>query len=229
VNACLLFVQISLLNLGARRTTGANATVLMSVYPVPLALGAHFMIPGDRLTLRRLGGFALSLLGIVAVFAHDLSLSAANWVGNLIVVSSAILLGLKEVYMKRCLVTVSRDKLVFWQALLSLPLFGAYTILAEGPDWHQCLSRAEGNNLFAAAVAIGYQGVIVVGFCFMSWAWLLARYQASKLAALTFFTPLCGMLFSHWMLGDALGPGLWLGAALVAAGVTIGATEAPEE
>ena len=66
---------------------------------------------------------------------------------------------------------------------------------------------------------------MIAGFCFMCWTWLLSRYRASKIAAFAFITPLCGLLLSHWVLGDELRAGLWLGALLVASGVTIATTE----
>jgi drug/metabolite transporter (DMT)-like permease len=87
------------------------------------------------------------------------------------------------------------------------------------------MSESGSAGFLAAAISLAYQGIVIAGFCFLSWAWLMSRYQASKLAALAFFTPPCGVLISHWVLGDALGPGLWLGTLLVGAGVAVATAE----
>lgn len=225
VNAALLFAQISLMNLGLVRTTGANGTVLMSSYPVLVAVAAHLMVPGDQLTFRKVCGLGLSLVGILAVFGGELRLSDGTLIGNLIVLSSATLLGIKIAYLKLCLVRVSRDKLLFWQALLSLPMFAAYTVLVEWSAWQHSIETVGQAELMYAMAAIGYQGFVIAGFCFMCWAWLLSHYQASKLATFAFLTPLSGLVLSNLILGDVLRAGLWLGALLVAAGVTIATTE----
>jgi len=229
VNAVLLFVQISLMNLGLERTTGANGTVLMSSYPVLVAVAAHLMVPGDQLTLRKACGLGLSLVGILAVFGDELRLSDGTLVGNLIVLSSAALLGTKIAYMKLCLVRVSRDKLLFWQALLSLPMFAVYSLLIEWSAWRHSIETVSQRELLYAFAAIGYQGFVIAGFCFMCWAWLLSHYQASKLATFAFVTPLSGLVLSNLILGDVLSAGLWLGAILVAAGVTIATTGSATE
>src|SRR5262245_57551830 len=53
----LLFcAQIATMNVGTALTSAAHASVLLNLYAVHTVVLAHFLIPGDRLTVGRLSG-----------------------------------------------------------------------------------------------------------------------------------------------------------------------------
>jgi len=53
----LLFsVQMAATNVGTWLTSAAHASILLNLYAVHTVVLAHFMIPGDRLTVRKLTG-----------------------------------------------------------------------------------------------------------------------------------------------------------------------------
>ena len=56
---------------------------------------------------------------------------------------------------------------------------------------------------------------------------MLARYRASRLTVMFFATPLSGTFLSWWITGDPLGPGLLLGALLVAGAIFVNASSRP--
>src|SRR4030095_14513180 len=87
----LFVVQIGLMNVGIARTTATHAAVLGNSSAVPPVVLAHFFIPGDRLTVPKLGGIAIAYLGIVLLFARDFSFQSGTVVGDLIVSASALL------------------------------------------------------------------------------------------------------------------------------------------
>ena len=67
--------------------------------------------------------------------------------------------------------------------------------------------------------AIFYQGIVIAGFCFVSWTSILEKYSPSKLVVLFFVTPLFGVVLSYLLLGDEIGFALIAGACLVAYGI----------
>ena len=69
--------------------------------------------------------------------------------------------------------------------------------------------------------AIFYQGIVIAGFCFVSWTSMvvLEKYSPSRLVVLFFVTPLFGVLLSYLLLGDEIGFALVVGACLVAYGI----------
>ncbi len=77
-------------------------------------------------------------------------------------------------------------------------------------------------NFTAVAVAsVLFQGVIVSGFSYFAWFWLMRRYLAAQLAVLSFMTPLFGVLFGVLILDEPLTPGFLIGSLLVLAGISL--------
>ena len=216
--AALFLVQVVALHAGTRYTLAAHSTVMMSTYPLFTSLFAHLLIAGDRLTPRTGAGLALGFAGVVATFAPQLAAggAAGTTLGSALVLGSALLLGLRTAVSKRMLHAVSAEKLLFWMLLLSLPAAAALSAVLE---------REERFAFdLAGILAIGYVGVVIAGFCFLSWTAILARYRASRLTVMFFATPLSGTFLSWWIAGDPLGPSLLVGALLVAAGIAINAS-----
>ena len=215
--AALFLVQVLALHAGTHFTLAAHSTVMMSTYPLFTSLFAHLLIPGDRLTLRTSVGMLLGFAGVVATFAPELIAASpgGSALGSAMVLGSSLLLGLRTVVSKRMLHAVSAEKLLFWMLLFSLPGAAALSLLLE----------REATFAFnvAGLLAIGYVGLVIAGFCFLTWTAILARYRASRLTVMFFATPLCGTFLSWWIVGDPLGPSLLVGTVLVAAGIFVNA------
>ncbi len=212
----LLFtVQIAGLNLGVDLTSPAFGVVLINSHPLFANFIGHFVVKEDRLSWPRLCGLTLAFGGICLVFLGEPSAELASRpiLGNLIVTSSGLLLGLRTVYTQRLVQSIPPERPVFWQMLISLPCF-----LLAGLLWEQPVLKP----IDAEAVwAILYQGVAVAGLCFIVWTALLTRHSPGSLSFFAFPTPIFGVLASAWVYGEALTARLWLGLAAVTVGIWI--------
>ena len=215
--AGLFLVQVLALHAGTHFTLAAHSTVMMSTYPLFTSLFAHLLIAGDRLTPRTVAGLALGFAGVLATFAPELIAGGApiSVLGSAVVLASSGLLGLRTAVSKRMLHAVSAEKLLFWMLLLSLPAATLLSLLAGEP--------ARLRFDIGGLLAIGYVGVVIAGFCFLTWTAILARYRASRLTVMFFATPLSGTFLSWWIVGDPLSPSLLLGALLVAGAIFVNA------
>ena len=156
----LLFaVQIGLMNVGIARTTATHAAVLVNSYAVHTVVLAHFFIPGDRLTVPKLGGIAVAYLGIVLLFARDFSFQSGTLVGDLIVSASALLLGERIVYMARAVQRLDPIKMLVFQAAIGSACF--FLVSA----WWEAGEPTRYTAPLAASLL--YQGVVVAGFNFV--------------------------------------------------------------
>ena len=213
---CVLFVvQIATLNVGTSHTSASRSIVLISAYPFFTATFAHLLIPGDRLTRRQVAGMALSFAGIVCMFAESFAWTMTDYlVGDAVVLLSAALLGLRQVVLKHLVADAHPYKVLFWQALMSLPVFVAASWVVEG---------GVDTYVWSWRVAAGvlYQGVVVAGVCFIILVSLLSRHSAGKLGAFGFVTPVVGVALSLWITGDQLTMGLVGSMALVGAGIAV--------
>lgn len=210
----LLFcVQIGLMNYGIAMTSAAHSTVLLNAYAVHSVLLAHFFIPGDRLTLGKLGGVLVAYAGIVLLFGRDFSLEGGTLLGDLVVSASALLLGERIVYMARAVQKLDPVKLLIGQSAIGTACFLVASFVWEsGIPTHYTATLA--TSLF-------YQGAVVAGFNFLVNTWMLQRYRPSVLAAPALTTPIFGLLIARVITGDPLTPTLLLSGLLVALGIGI--------
>ena len=205
-------LQITTLNLGTQITEASRSTVFISTYPFFTALFAHFWVPGDRLSVRKTVGISLALGGILLTFGENLKLDTREYLhGDLIVLLSGCLLGLRTVVTKRIIQSIHPYRLLFWLMIFSIPCFIIASLFLErGVSFHFSVS---------GVTAILYQGIVIAGFCFVTWTAILEKYSPSRLVVLFFMTPLFGVLLSYLLLGEEIGLVLIVGAGLVAYGI----------
>src|SRR5207249_9543934 len=95
----LLFsIQMAATNVGTWLTSAAHAAILLNLYAVHTVVLAHFLIPGDRLTLRKLAGVLIAYAGIILLFARQIGRGAPTLLGDAIMVVSAFVLAERPVY-----------------------------------------------------------------------------------------------------------------------------------
>lgn len=213
----LLFTaQVGAMNVGTALTSAAHAAILLNMYAVHTVVLSHFLIPGDRLTVRRLAGALIAYSGIVVLLARPAASAAPSVLGDAIVVLSALLLAARTVYLALAVQRFDAAKLLLAQATIGTGLFVAVSAAAETTPtrWTPRL-----------AASIGYQGVLIAGFNFIVNLWLLKRYRPSALAAFFLTQPLFGVLAAALVTGDPLTPELLVASLAVAAG--IGLTNPP--
>ena len=129
------------------------------------------------------------------------------------VLGSAVLLGVRLIYLKRVTQDTHPARVLIWQMGLSLPVFCLLSLIFEG-DFRLVL---DGPILGALL----YQGIVLGGFCFIVITSLIRRYQASRLSVFAFITPVFGVLLSKYLQGEGLSAALLGSMVLVAVGIGI--------
>jgi len=214
----LFCVQICLLYLGGNLTTAGYQSLLINTHPLFVPLLAHRFLKGDRLTRTKVAGSGVAFLGFVVAMGGVGALGAeppppTMLAGNLLLLGSAVLLAAKAVYTAALVRDIEPYRVLFWQMVLAVPIFLALSPLIDGPQpWRWSP---------VAALAIAYQGVVVAGFCFVVWTYLLRRYAPSRLAVVMFATPVFGVALGAGLLGERVTPGLVIGGVLVLAGIAL--------
>jgi drug/metabolite transporter (DMT)-like permease len=213
----LLFaVQLGLLNIGIWLSTAGHASVLLNAYPVYIVLLAHFLVPGDRLTVATLAGITLGFGGILILFAGHLLAptepGSTLLAGDLVLSVSAVLLALRQVTLNRQLQRIHPVKPLLAQVIVGTPLF---LLLSWGFEpARTVLTWRLGASLF-------YQGVVIAGFNFIANMSLLKTYRPSGLAAFNLTTPLFGVVATALVIGEPVGWRLTVSALLVAGGIAV--------
>lgn len=208
----LFTAQIGAMNIGASLTSAAHTAIIQNLYAVHTVVLAHFMIPGDRLTPRRLAGVVVAYAGIVVLFWRQTASGSPTLLGDAIIFVSAFLLAERTVYLARTVQALDPAKILLGQSCLGVLAFLAISAAVEhGPTrWSPALFGS-----------LAFQGIIVAGFNFLVNLWLLRRYRPSSLVPFFLTQPLFGVLAASLLLGDRLTSDLLLATAAVAAGIGI--------
>jgi drug/metabolite transporter (DMT)-like permease len=195
-------------------TGAARSTVLLYTAPFWAVLGAHFVLPGDRLTPRKLTGLGLAFGGLVVAFADRLGGSFdASTTGDLLALAAGMFWGATILVMKGSgLARIAAERALLYQlgtALALLPLgyaLGEAGVFAPTPR---------------VLLGLVFQAVVVAFISYAAWFWLVARYRASSFAPYLFLTPVFAAAAGATMLGEAVTPSLLAALVLVGAGIWV--------
>jgi drug/metabolite transporter (DMT)-like permease len=206
----LLTAQIALMNIGTGLTSAARAAVFLNMYAVHTVVLAHFLVPGDRLTVRRLAGTLVAYGGIVVLFGRRAAGDAVSPLGDGLVFASGLLLAERTVYLARAVQSLDPVKLLLAQALAGTAMLALLSALLE-PEPTRWTA--------ALGASLAFQGVVVAGFNFIVNLWLLRRHRPSALAAFFLTQPIFGVLVAAAVAGEPITADLLLASAAVAVGI----------
>jgi len=207
----LCVVQIALMNVGIDRTTAAHAVIMVNSYAVHTVVFAHFLLPGDRLTARKLVGVLIAYGGVVILFAPGSTGTGGMLVGDLIIAASALLLAERTVFIAKTVQRVDPVRLMMYQSII-----GAAGLFLLSLIWDVDRPTRWTTGLL---LSILYQGALIGGFNFVLNAKLLQVYQPSAMATVALSTPIWGVLIAALIGHEGLSPELLLASTMVATGI----------
>jgi drug/metabolite transporter (DMT)-like permease len=219
----LLYVQISLFHLGLHSSSPSHGSLLINTFVLWVAAFEHFITRTDRLNTRRLFGLIAAASGVVLVLVTSGSnpqgaaagLDQPSMTGDLLLIGSGFLLGVKIIYTKQAVRVVPPARLILWHDLVGVALFTATSLFLEADQVD--LDRFQ----MAAGLGLLYQGLVVAGFCFAVQCQLLKRHPAARLSVFAFSTPVFGVLIAWAFREAAPSPWLLVAGALVATGIAM--------
>ncbi len=204
-------VQIALMNVGIDRTTAAHGVIVLNSYAIHTVVFAHFLLPGDRLTGRKVVGVLVAYGGVVILFAPGFAGSQGTLVGDLIIAVSALLLAERTVFIAKIVQRVDPVRLMMYQSVI-----GGAGLFLMSLVWDM-----ERPTRWTAGLLLSilYQGALIGGFNFVLNAKLLQIYHPSAMATMALSTPIWGVLIAAAIGREGLAPALVLASAMVAAGI----------
>lgn len=199
---------------GMSRTTAARSTVMVYTAPFWAVLGAHVLVPGDRLTRRKLAGLLLAFGGLVMAFAGRLGQPAdETLIGDLLALVAGMCWGATIVVIKATMITrIAPERTLLYQ-------LGVAALL-----WPIGLALGEAGIFDPTPLVLGMLLFQAIGIAFISyaaWFWLVSKHKASALAPYLFLTPVFAAIASALVLGEALTMSLLASLVLVAAGIWV--------
>ena len=212
IMAVVFFVQLTLFYIGLTRTLASRGTLMANMQPFFVLVLAHFFVPGDTITIRKVAGILLGFAAVILVLTDQGHLGGGWHTGDVTVLLAAFTWACNGVYVKRILEHLTPIQVVLFQTLLSAPLFLLAAVITHEP--------MTGFSLPVIA-AISYQGVVATAFGFVAWNHLLQRYGAVALHAFIFIMPISGVTLGGLLLAEPISYRLVLALLLIVAGILV--------
>src|SRR4051794_36587122 len=197
-----------LLTYGEQHIPSSLTGVLVATAPIFTALLVTAGVSGEgRVAPRGLAGIGLGIIGIALLFGVDLTGSADEALGGLMVIGTAFGYAAGAIYLRRHFagyqpVGIAAGSMAF-SAVLVLPL-----ALTQIPD---------GTSLKAAAAG-GALGVLGTGIAFWIFYTLIAWVGASKASVVAYLAPGFALFYGAVFLSETITGGAIGGLVLILAG-----------
>ncbi|MDO8527088.1 MAG: DMT family transporter [Deltaproteobacteria bacterium] len=190
---------------GELNVNPAIAAILNSTVPIFIVLLTPLLTPKDRLSWNERLGVFLGFMGILIIFAPDISLKANLYLyGLLAVLMMAFCYAIGVLWTRRIVHKTGNAINVFYQAFGSALFLGAVSLIFELP--HQTLHWS-----WSGIAAIGYLGIFSSAIALLLFFHLIREIGSVTAAATTYCIPLIAILLDvvflkKWILwNQALG------------------------
>ena len=215
--AFLFSLEFFLLAQALQWTSASHAVVLLYTAPIFVALGLHWKLPSERLSVLQWGGIAIAFLGIVVTFMRAnqgaTQLEQQMLWGDLLALAASIAWAATTITVRlSSLAQAAVTQTLFYQLAGSFVLLFGLAIF---------LGQAIIHFTPLVIGSLAFHTLIVSFASFLAWFWLLRNYLASRLGVFSFLTPLFGMAFGVWLLGERIELNFVIGSALVLLGIVV--------
>lgn len=201
---------------GLKLTTVSHAALMVGTMPVILAVGAT-LFAHERLDVKGWLALAGSTLGIglIVLSANHGGIHGGNLMGDLLVVL-ALIIALGWVLLNQRLILRGRSAI----AVTAWTLLTGTAMLLPWVLWQDGLPplRGLGWHVWFAAAA---SGLLCTAAATLLWNWGLHHVPASRAGVFLNIEPALGSILGVELLGDRLGPGTWVGGALIIAAAIV--------
>lgn len=200
---------------GLARTTPANSSLLMATSPIWVAVLSHFLRI-ERAAPLTWAGIGVSFSGIVLLIlgGGGVSLGATTFVGDLLLLSCAVIWALYTTASKPLLTRYSPLKLTALTMLVgTVPLLLLGIPALRGQDWRAATPGAWGALLFS--------GLLAVTAGYVVWYASVQRVGSARTAVYSNLTPVVAIVFAWAVTGSTLAPLQIAGAAVVLGGLVL--------
>ncbi|MBP7294945.1 MAG: EamA family transporter [Acidobacteria bacterium] len=201
-----------LVYIGEQWISSGLTAIVFATFPFYIALLAHFGLPDERLGALKLLGVGLGFVGIFVLFRQELG-AGESPLGVLMILGASLASAVSNIVGKRLLLR-NTVPLVMFNGLSML-----YGNLLVWIIW--LLAERRTPSVWTAAGVLATLYLVVFGtvISFIAYYWLLKRVDTTRVAMMTFITPIVAMIAGWIFLREAVSPSLLAGSALILLGV----------
>lgn len=211
--AIIFFVQLSLFYSGINRTTASHGTLIVNVLPFVVMILAHFFIPGDRISPRKISGLILGFSGVLVLFFDNIAMDRGALQGDLLIVLAVLIWGCHVVYIKKIIATFDPIQITLYPMLMAAPLFLISGFMFDGE-----MVRYIDISITQSML---YQIFVTASFGMVAWNTMIRKFGATALHSFVFIMPIAGVFLGVVLLDEPLTLNLIVSIVLVVAGLLV--------
>jgi drug/metabolite transporter (DMT)-like permease len=208
-------VNYGLIFWGEQYITSGLAAVLQATIPAFGLIIAHFYLPAERMTMRKLTGVGIGIAGVGVIFYEQLKIegAAAFW-GSVAIVISSVCVAYSNVLIKAHCRHLDPATLAGGQMICGLA-----PLLVFGALW-------EGNPFLLrwtepAIIAILYLALVGSALAFLLYYWLVRKIEVTKTMLIALVTPVIALLIGMIGLDEQVSWRVGTGSAAILSGISL--------
>ncbi|HEV2912061.1 MAG TPA: EamA family transporter [Pyrinomonadaceae bacterium] len=208
-------INYGLLFWGEQHVSSGLAALLQTTIPAFGLVFAHLHLPAERMTISKVCGVALGVVGVGVIFSNQLSVEGPLALSG----SAAIVVGALGVAYANVLVKAHGGHLDPALLAAGQMIFGLIPLLIVGIS-------LEGNPLGfrwtpMALVSLSYLVLVGSVIAFLLFYWLVRRMDVTKTMLIALVTPLIAVMLGMLVLGETLTWRTIMGGACIMLGIGI--------
>jgi drug/metabolite transporter (DMT)-like permease len=198
---------------GEQRIPSGLAAVLQSTFPAFGLVIAHFYLPEEPITRKKVIGVLLGIIGVGIVFSDQLSFAGkAALAGSVALVLSAFFGSYGNVLVKAYGTQIDPFVLAAGQMVCGFPPLLALGIATEGNPLHFHWTAT-------AVVALAYLVIVGSVIAFTLFYWLVRRMDVVNTMLIALVTPVVAVVLGMIVLHERFNWRLFAGAACIISGI----------
>lgn len=198
---------------GEQHISSGLAALLQSTLPAFGLIIAHYYLPGERMTLPRIAGVMMGVIGVGVIFSNQLRVSGpkALW-GGAALVLAAFCAAYANVLVKAYGLKLQPSVLAAGQMLFGLVPLLLVGIPLEGNPFHFHWSAM-------ALVSLFYLAIVGSVIAFLLYYWLVQHMEVTKSMLIALVTPVVAVILGMFVLREQMNWRTLAGGALIMSGI----------
>lgn len=195
--------------------TSGLAAVLFATFPLFVAVLAHFLLPGEPLTLWKMTGTVLGFAGVAVIFSEDLTLIGGE--------KAYLAAGLALLAPPACAITSVAIKR-WGREIHPLSISGIPMGITAAVMAAVALVFESDRTIQLNAVSVGallYLAIIGTAVTFSLYYWLLRQVTATGLSLIAYMTPVVAVFVGTVFMDETMTGRILAGTVLVVLGVAL--------
>jgi drug/metabolite transporter (DMT)-like permease len=220
----LLGFNYALLNWGTQFISSGLTAVLQSFTPAFALVFAHFLLPDDRLTVRKVTGLLLGASGIALIFWEQLTFGGRAFTGSVTVTLGAVCVAFAYVMIQRSGKSFHPSAITTGQMIAAFVPLMAYGWVVEGNPFEIKWT----STALVSATYLALAGSVVAAWLNY---WLLSRVGSVNLLIMGLVEPPLAVLIGAFALGETMNWRAIAGSAIILLSVwlTVGGKKPPPQ